>query len=226
MAIKITTRITNRGGDCGRLKITVKNNWKFWNYLKVKDNQEVRDYLKSSDFQEFIYQLYSKYEGMDYEQMSDLWDADNEKDNDKIKEKLDRYLWIAPTNTSENDVNIRITKRECLNEGYGMFCDCWFIQGRIYNKDLSRYKSFHYYTSFAPNDVLDLAINGEEMSDEEIDAIEYKFNNNKSYKKKLFNEYIDFDFERFAYLIKSYNDCADFYEALNATIDEYNRRCA
>lgn len=225
MAIKITTRITNCGGDCGRLSIIVKNNWKFWNYLLVKDNREVREYLKSSDFQEFIYQLFSKYEGLNYKQMSILWDLESDEDKEKIKEKLDRYLWIAPTNTSENDVYIRITKRECLKEGNGVFCGDWFIQGRIYNKDLSRYKSFHYYTSFAPNSVLDLAIN-EEMSDEEVDDIEHKFNNNKSYQKKLFNEYIDFDFERFGYLIKSYNDCADFYEALNATIDGYNRRCA
>ena len=59
--LKLTNRITNKGGNWGRLTLTFKHldsthkagwRWKFYHNFNVKDTNQTRNYIKSSDFQE------------------------------------------------------------------------------------------------------------------------------------------------------------------------------
>ena len=63
--IEIKTRIM----DKRELILTVKNGWKFWSRFAVKDSKELRTYLKSDEFKEYAYGVFSKYEGMTYDEM-------------------------------------------------------------------------------------------------------------------------------------------------------------
>ena len=85
--IEIKTRfITLSNGDRG-VRLTVKcDDWRFWhdyNFIGAD-----LDYLKSEVFKEDAYNVFSKYEGMTYTEMCDLWRADHEADFQKIGKML------------------------------------------------------------------------------------------------------------------------------------------
>ena len=85
--IEIKTRfITLSNGDRG-VRLTVKcDDWRFWhdyNFIGAD-----LDYLKSEVFKEDAYNVFSKYEGMTYTEMCDLWRSDHEADFQKIGKML------------------------------------------------------------------------------------------------------------------------------------------
>ena len=62
--LKLTNRITNKGGNWGKLRLTFKHldntrnsgwRWNFWYNFNVEDTNKTRNYIKSSDFQDFLY---------------------------------------------------------------------------------------------------------------------------------------------------------------------------
>lgn len=85
--IEIKTRFkTMRNGDRG-LRVTVKcDKWSFWHDFNFVGAD--LDYLKSEVFKDDAYNVFSKYEGMTYTEMCDLWRADHEADFQKIGKML------------------------------------------------------------------------------------------------------------------------------------------
>ena len=176
---EIKTRIRKQDDGSSELTITVKQGWSCYHRFTVEDSLELREYLKSSYFQGFIYCLFDKYKGMNYQEMSELYNQDSDNHIEKIKEKLDKYLWTANSESvSEHtdDFHFKITKRHCISEGSGVYAGYWHIQGRIYNKDYSKWRYFSYIECFSPDNALDLVIH-DEISDEEVNAVYEKFNN-------------------------------------------------
>ncbi|MBR5897964.1 MAG: hypothetical protein IKZ14_00670 [Muribaculaceae bacterium] len=89
---EITTRIMSQPNGSGKLKLTIKNGWSFWNWMYVENTESIRNYLKSDEFKEFACSVFSKFEGMTYEEMHN---TDRKPDFHKIWEKLDRFAWRA-----------------------------------------------------------------------------------------------------------------------------------
>lgn len=110
---EIKTRIMSQPNGSGKLIMTVKNGWWFNSRFVVKDSSELRTYLKSDEFKEYAYSVFSKYEGMTYTEMCDLWRTDHEADFQKIWDKLDRFAW-----RTEDEEALRISVGVKLSRRY------------------------------------------------------------------------------------------------------------
>lgn len=108
--IKIMTRIMSQPNGSSILKLTVKNGWSFWNRFTVKDSKDLRDYLKSDEFKEYAYNVFSKYEGMTYKDMCELWKTDNKADFQKIWDKLDGFAWRTDEEPFRINVSVKLTR--------------------------------------------------------------------------------------------------------------------
>lgn len=235
---KLTNRITNKGGNWGRLTLTFKHldsthkagwRWSFNKRFNVKDTYTTREYIKSSDFQDFLYkEIFKKYEGMTYDEMDELFEIEEVNDSNKINDKLKDYLYNF-NNNNESDYHIQITKHSFLKHSYDVSTGYILVQGRILNKDLSRYRTFKFIVDYCEEVAMQYYMPEEDELEEngykDIDDFYNKFN----LTDKKIIEYIDdlclYPLES----IKSYNDCAEFYKECNETIKGYNeryRRCA
>ena len=110
---EIKTRIMSQPNGSGKLIMTVKNGWWFNSSFVVKDSSELRTYLKSDEFKEYAYSVFSKYEGMNYTDMCDLWRTDHEADFQKVWDKLDRFAW-----RTEDEEPLRISVGVKLSRRY------------------------------------------------------------------------------------------------------------
>ena len=103
-------------------------------------------------------------------------------------------------------MEIKITKREKLQEINNSMVHNWYflIKGRIINDECTKMKKFRFVVWF---DVWDL-----------LEWLE-----SDSYTEKDIKNYLDeLIFCCFTDFIKSYEDCAEFYELCNASIERYN----
>lgn len=96
------------------------------------------------------------------------------------------------------------------------------MQGRIYNKDLSRYKTFKFIIRYCEEDILDYYA----PEEDELEANGYKdiydfYDKFKLTDKKIIY-FIDEVYSGCFDCIKSYDDCAEFYEICNETVNGYN----
>lgn len=108
--IEIKTRIMSQPNGSSYLTLYVKNGWRQRYHFNVKDSKELRDYLKSNEFKEYANSVFGKYEGMTYNEMCKLWDTDHWDDNDRMKEKLDRFAWIANEDQFKIKVSLKLTR--------------------------------------------------------------------------------------------------------------------
>lgn len=230
--IKFTTRIMSQANGSSILKLTVKNGWSFWSRFTVKDSKDLRDYLKSDEFKEYAYSVFSKYEGMTYTDMCELWRTDNEADFQKIWEKLDRFAWRR-SELDTRDFDVKITKHQRLDNNCGIYASYMYLTGRITDRDNRRYRPFRAIVSFCINDVYMNAFENAYYEkygvyDDDTYA-EFEKAYDKKHKCKVsdktINEYVDDRFySRHAEYIKSYADCKEFYQICNDSINEYNNR--
>ena len=108
---EIKTRIMSQPKGSSKLILFVKNNyWTQRYYFTVKDSKELRDYLKSDEFKVFTYSVFSKYEGMTYEEEKELWEFANSEDKKRIQEKLDIFAWRPEDKQFEIKVSLKLTR--------------------------------------------------------------------------------------------------------------------
>ena len=223
--IEIKTRIM----DKRELILTVKNGWKFWSRFAVKDSKELRTYLKSDEFKEYAYGVFSKYEGMTYDEM---YKTDRNSDFKKIWDNLDRFAWRR-SEEDTRDFDIKITKHERLDNNGGIYVSYMYLTGRITDRNNSRYRPFRVIIDFCINDIYMDALDNEYYAKyEDYDADTYE-EFEKAYDKKhkckvsdkAINEYVDNIFyDCYAEYINSYTDCKEFYQLCNDTFKDYNNR--
>lgn len=224
--IEIKTRIMGQPDGSGELKLTVKNGWSFWSRFTVKNSNEVRVYLKSDEFKEFAYSVFSKYEGMSYDEMCN---ADRKSDFQKIWDKLDRFAWVK-TEYSD-DFHIKITKRERLDEHCGCITSYMYITGRIYNKDMSKYRRFNTIVDFCIDDIYGEALESayyakyDDYDRDTYSEFQEKFDEKYNLTDKKIKDYTDMLFYNCqADNIISYDDMGDFYQICDGAINDYNER--
>lgn len=237
--LKLTNRITNKGGNWGKLRLTFKHldntrnsgwRWNFYHKFDVKDTNQTRNYIKSSDFQDFLYkEIFKKYEGMTYDELCELHKIENINDKNKIKDKLKDYLYDFNSNNEIYDYHIQITKHSFLKYSSGLFTGYILVQGRIYNSDYTRYRTFKFIVDYCEEDVMQYYMPEEDELEEngykDIDDFYKKFNLTD---KKIIDYIDDFCLYPLDY-IKSFDDCEKFYKICKKTIKGYNeryRRCA
>lgn len=227
--IEIKTSIMSQPNGSGKLKLTVKNGWKFWSWMYVDNTKRIKKYLKSDEFKEFAYSVFSKYDGMTYGEMCN---TDRKPDFQKIWEKLDGFAWRKEYElNSLRDYHIKITKHERLDDNYGVYTSYMYITGRIYNKDCSSYRRFKTIVDFCLDDMYCTALDDAYYAKyEDYDADIYsdfdeEFDRKYKITDKKINDYVDelFYCSQGEY-IESYNDCKKFYQICNASIDEYKNR--
>jgi hypothetical protein len=227
--MEIKTRIVGQPDGSGKLTLTVKNGWWFWRKFAVKNSKELRDYLKSDEFKEFAYSVFSKYEGLTYKEMSEMYDADSEDDFKKIWDKLDRFAWVKPEYS--DDFHIKITKRERLDEHWGCYTSYMYITGRIYNKDMSQYRRFNTIVDFCIDDIYEEALESayydkyDDYDDNTYSEFREKFDEKYNLTDKKIKDYTDMLFyDLQASNITSYDDIGDFYQICKDAINDYNER--
>ena len=86
-----------------------------------------------------------------------MYDADSEDDFQKIWDKLDRFAWVKPEYS--DDFHIKITKRVMLDNHCGCFTSHMYITGKIYNKDMSRYRRFNAIVDYRTDDIYEDELN-------------------------------------------------------------------
>lgn len=109
------------------------------------------------------------------------------------------------------DFTVELTKSKKLLEVNNCMCHNYYylFYGRIYNKNKTRFRRFKFVTITDAEDV--------------FEYYEKDFLTNKEIKNYI-DEYAWTTCDSQAYyLIKSYDDCQEFYDWCNETIDKYNR---
>ena len=227
---EIKTRIMSQPTGKSELIMTVKNGWKFWSRFYVKDDKYLRTYLKSDEFKEYAYSVFSKYEGMTYEDMCELHKTDNKADFQKIWDKLDRFAW-RPSRLDTTDFDIKITKHERLDNNGGIFLTRMYLTGKITNRVNGRYRPFRVIVGFCIDDVYCAALDDayytkyEDYDSDTYSKFEEAFDRKHKCQvsDKQIKEYADNIFyDLYAEYINSYDDCKEFYQMCNDTIHEYN----
>lgn len=95
-------------------------------------------------------------------------------------------------------MKIKITRREKLLEVHNCYCSNWYylIHGRIYNDGMTAYKRFRFVAWF----------DGEELAEADAAPLEYL--------EDVIFSYTD--------IIGGFEDCAEFFQACNESIERYN----
>jgi hypothetical protein len=103
-------------------------------------------------------------------------------------------------------MNIEVTKRVKIREVKNCMCHNYYylIHGKIYNDNKTRYRRFKFIIWF---DVFDLQ----------------EFYEKDRISKKEILIYVNESSACYIDLIKSYDDCFDFYEMCNESIKNYNK---
>lgn len=114
----------------------------------------------------------------------------------------------------KNDFHVKITKRTLLKHDNNEMVTNWFhlINGRIYNKDETRYRKFRFVTWIDGQDLWFYDGDGKTDNDDDWTFIPME---------EYLNMYV---IPSYTDLILGYDDCADFYEACNYTIERWNER--
>ena len=109
---EIKTRIMGQPDGSSELILTVNNGWRISYRFTVKDSKDLRAYLKSDEFKEYACSVFSKYEGMTYDDVSTLWEYDNTEEFQKISDKLDAFRIKEPSEEEfKVDFYLRLIKR-------------------------------------------------------------------------------------------------------------------
>lgn len=104
-------------------------------------------------------------------------------------------------------MNIKITKRTLLKEINNDMVHSFYylINGRIQNEDKTKYRRFKFIVWF---DVMDIQ----------------EYFEKDSYTQTDIREYLDIVIECHTATIKSYDDCKEFYNLCNETIENWNEK--
>ena len=108
------------------------------------------------------------------------------------------------------DFSVEITKKRKLLEVSNDKCHNWYylFYGRIYNADKTRMRKFKFVLWFDVFDLQEFYEGQEKITTADIG----RYVDELGWSTCSSNEY----------LIKSYNDCTDFYDWCNETINDYN----
>ena len=108
------------------------------------------------------------------------------------------------------DFTVELTKREKLLEVNNDMChNFYYLQyGRIYNADKSQFRRFKFVLWFDIFEVMEY-FEQDSVSKQEIE--------------EFANETAWCTSETFQHGIKSFDDCQEFYDMCNSTIEEYNK---
>lgn len=107
-------------------------------------------------------------------------------------------------------MEIKITKRRLLWHQRNDMCCNWYweVRGRIINDTKTRYRKFHFVVHYDYDDVAEWF----EPDNDVCPAI----------TDKMHREYLDeLSWAQFTDFIKSYDDCKEFYELCQESIDRY-----
>ena len=148
---EIKTRIMGQPDGSSELILTVNNGWRISYRFTVKDSKDLRAYLKSDEFKEYAYSVFSKYEGMTYDDVSKLWENDKTEEFQKISDKLDAFCIKEPAKPAEEefkvDFYLKLIKR-CTDGIVVNVNFCNNIDGRrLYFKIFLRTKTSPYLVS-------------------------------------------------------------------------------
>lgn len=161
--IEIKTRIVGQPNGSSKLTLTVKNGWWFRHRFEVKDSKDLRDYLKSDEFKDYAYNIFSKYEGMTYNEMHN---TDRDPDFQKIWEKLDRFAWRPDGEQFKIKVTLKLTRTYRNGFTYRVEYSNNKDNRRCYYR---RFLSGDYIDNFFAHKILDdfysYLINNKEFSD-------------------------------------------------------------
>ena len=107
-------------------------------------------------------------------------------------------------------MEIKITKRKLWQEVNNAVCHNYYFAywGRIYNDDKTKYKRFSFILSF---DVFELQ--------------EHYCDSDSEITKEDIQEYADELAYSLTDTIKGYDDCKEFYDMCNMSIENYNKMC-
>lgn len=106
-------------------------------------------------------------------------------------------------------MNIKITKRKLIDEAHNSTVgnQWWYkVNGRIENDDNTLYKPFYFVLFFDGDDLWEAGL----VEEDEIIT------------DKILREYVDELSGSMCDLIKSFDDCKDFIDACNGTIERWN----
>lgn len=104
-------------------------------------------------------------------------------------------------------MEVKITKRTLLKEVCNDMCHNWYwhIQGRIYNDDGTRFRKFGFVEWFDAFDVQDYSEDGTHSRENVMEFL---------------NECIACRLD----LVRSYDDCAEFFNMCRETIRKWNEQ--
>lgn len=110
------------------------------------------------------------------------------------------------------DFSVEITKKQKLLEVSNDKCHNWYylFYGRIYNANKTRMRKFKFVLWFDVFDVQEFYEGQEKITNTDIG----RYADELGWSTCSSNEC----------LIKSYNDCTDFYNWCNETINDYNEK--
>ena len=119
-------------------------------------------------------------------------------------------------------MEIKITRREKLYEQNNDMVHNWYflIKGRIINDECTKMKKFRFVVWFDVWDLLEWLGNDSYAEQHDNKALEWM---DFTYTQEDIRNYLDeLIFCCFTDSVKSYEDCAEFYELCNTSIERYN----
>ena len=145
---EIKTRIMGQPDGSSELILTINNGWRISYRFTIKDSKDLRAYLKSDEFKEYAYSVFSKYEGMTYDDVSKLWENDKSEEFQKISDKLDAFRIKEPSEEEfKVDFYLKLIKR--YTDGIAVNVNFYnnIDSRRIYCRTFIRTKSSPYLVS-------------------------------------------------------------------------------
>lgn len=220
--LNITTYTTSRLGGIGELKISVQKSlsWAFSDIFYVKNIEETHEFLDSDEFKTFAYELFKKYEDLDYNEMCKLRNEESESERKAIVTKLDKYIWRGVL--GRDDIYLKINKHKNLTNKYGVFIPYMLVEGEIINADMSMCKRFRTIVKWSKDDVLNNSYYDkyDSYDEKKYSAFKEKFKLSDKQKSK----YADKIVYAMTDSIKSFSDCNEFFNLCNESIKQFNEK--
>lgn len=179
---EIKTRLMNQSNGALKVRVSVKNGWKFWNDFYLKNDGYGYGYVKSDEFKEFLNSIFSKYEGMTYDEMLPIWKTDNDGDKKMIGEKLDKYAYYNEEEPFKVLFDVKLQRRYRNGFKYKIIfannkdkAYCWF--NRFFESDIETVRYFCY-------DYCDETVKKQRIQDLLVE-LEYRLKANADFMNKL-----------------------------------------
>ena len=180
--LEITTRATHQANNSLKVRVRVKNGWYFSYDFYLKNDGWSYGYVKSDGFKEFLTGLFSKYEGMTYDEMLPVWRTDNDNDKKMIGDKLKEYAYYNNEEPFKVLFDVKLARRYRNGFKYKIVfannkdkARCWM--NRFFESDIEtvRYLCYNYCDETVKKQIIqDL-----------LYELEYRLKSNEDFMNKL-----------------------------------------